>query len=376
MDDIVVDWPWSRAKLSTFTDRVAVTWPSPGASGGAESITYEQLVRIADRIAAVISRSSSNVAPTPVPIGTCLDNGLCIVACQLGALWAGHSFVPLSIEPSAIKLMKGLLQGCPLVFCPPALQAAVMAVAATCDHHVTVYPLDDADLLADLLSPSAAGRPDAAEDAAKDAAEDAHRAGHCVRRFRGAHRFCTFHTSGTTGEPKAVHSSYSEWNAYVTATAKPYRLTADSRAFVGTSNIFDPSAGLAFAALAQGAAVCVAPFAETLGRLRECIALTRATHACSTPAVWALFDTARDDGALARSAQESSATEIGARPERDCSALETVMLGGEPMPPALVREWLRRGVTLINTYGTTEATVYQFAYGGRRARHDVPLIAC
>ena len=32
------------------------------------------------------------------------------------------------------------------------------------------------------------------------------------------------------------------------------------------------------------------------------------------------------------------------------------------MPVAMIRAWLLRGVTLINTYGTTEATVYQWAY--------------
>ena len=42
--------------------------------------------------------------------------------------------------------------------------------------------------------------------------------------------------------------------------------------------------------------------------------------------------------------------------------LQTLMLGGEPMPVTLVRRWLRRGVRLINTYGTTEATVYQATY--------------
>ena len=64
--------------------------------------------------------------------------------------------------------------------------------------------------------------------------------------------------------------------------------------------------------------------------------LTRATHACSTPSVWALYDLESGSGA---------------------GSLTTLLLGGEPMPAALTRAWLGLGVALINTYGATEATV-------------------
>lgn len=52
----------------------------------------------------------------------------------------------------------------------------------------------------------------------------------------------------------------------------------------------------------------------------------------------------------------------GARPVP--SSLRTVLLGGAPAPPALLRECARRGVPVVTTYGMTEAAS-QIAAGGR-----------
>ena len=96
----------------------------------------------------------------------------------------------------------------------------------------------------------------------------------------------------------------------------------------------------------SGATVCLAPWSFTLRHLRRSVELTRATHACSTPSVWALYDLSLDP----EQAQAKAGT------------LTTIMLGGEPMRAVMIRAWLALGVRLINTYGTTEATVYQWAY--------------
>ena len=228
-----------------------------------------------------------------------------------------------------------MLASVKLVFCLPSLVTAVKAVAAQCSHHVDVLAIDDAELTNPVAARFCMATPSSGDGVADDhhalsaATDTSHR------------RFCTFHTSGTTGAPKPVHSSHAEFAAFSFAAAAPYRLTADSRIFVATSHIFDPSAGMIFAAWAAGATVCLAPFQRTLQDLRTFVELTRATHACSTPSVWALYDL-----------EDVAASNVPT----------TVFLGGEPMPASLIKTWLGLGVTLINTYGTTEATVYQFAY--------------
>jgi acyl-CoA synthetase (AMP-forming)/AMP-acid ligase II len=98
---------------------------------------------------------------------------------------------------------------------------------------------------------------------------------------------------------------------------------------------FDPSAGDAFAALANGHTLCLASRTALLSDLTCILSDMRITHVCSTPPVWSLV---RDDTAL--------------------PYLRVVALGGEEMPRAILQRWADR-VTLLNVYGTTECTVYQ-----------------
>lgn len=108
------------------------------------------------------------------------------------------------------------------------------------------------------------------------------------------------------------------------------------RVLVPSSFTFDPSAGDIFATLAHGGTVCVAPRGAMLSDLSGCLSSFAATHVCSTPAIWRTVT--------------KDPSELG--------HLRVVALGGEPMPDAVVARWAH-AVTLLNLYGTTEATVYQ-----------------
>jgi acyl-CoA synthetase (AMP-forming)/AMP-acid ligase II len=287
--------------------------------------------------------ASSDGGGGGVGIGLSLDTGLDIIVAQLGTLWAGCHFVPLPLtlvsEHGTIDLLER--SAVRVIVCSPQRVADVEAMCRQCGHAITVIQFDEQNEPID--HPAAAPAEDNA-GAVPGANHTPSLDGGHSREHHRASRVCTFFTSGTTGRPKAVHSTAEEWAAFVTAAPEPYGLSAASRVFVATSSLFDPSAGLTFAALLIGATVCVAPWSTTLLQLRACIEVTAATHCSSTPSVFALFD-------------------LGAT--EDCpreSSLSTVILGGEPMPVALAKRWLKRGVTLINTYGITEATVYQFAH--------------
>lgn len=324
--------PWSRDALLRHPAATAVVWVA-GAPPCVQSVSYAELTAMADRVSRLVLRSASR----ETGVGLCLDNSLATVACQLGTLWAGNHFVPLD-QPSAQPRLSEMLDqsGIEVCFCSPQLAAEVSKVLDACHRNIAILVIDDAELTCPTSARYCMMGEIAAEVAPSMAVPSPCR------------RVCTFHTSGTTGAPKPIHSTPEQWAAFVTAAARPYHLTASSRILVVTSAIFDPSAGLTFAALAIGAAICLAPWPFTLQYLRLTVELTRATHACSTPSVWALFDLEDD-------------AEVSPGREDRCT-LTTLILGGEPMHAAMIRVWLSRGVTLINTYGTTEATVYQWAY--------------
>jgi len=85
-----------------------------------------------------------------------------------------------------------------------------------------------------------------------------------------------------------------------------------------------PAAGDAFAALAAGAVLCLAPRGAHLA-LAAPLARLRASAVCTTPSAWALL----------------------AGAPGDFPALRAVGLGGEPTPRALAARWARR-VVLLN----------------------------
>ena len=327
-------WPWSRDALLRYAEADAVCWIDHAEPPCARAVSYTELVDMVDRVAAIIASAAGRAAG----VGLCLDNSLSAVVCHLGALWVGNHFVPLD-EPSAQPRLQDMLcasREIETIICSPHLAAAFEAVVRACGRSISVLVLDDAALLHKDSSGATAALPPGASTAALPPGASTAALPPGASTALPSQRACTYHTSGTTGTPKAIHSTLEQWGAFVCAAARPYRLTAASRVFVATSAIFDPSAGLTFAALAVGAAACLAPWSFTLRQLRRSVELTRATHACSTPSVWALYDLESGSGA---------------------GSLTTLLLGGEPMPAALTRAWLGLGVALINTYGTTEATV-------------------
>ena len=289
------EWGWSRTALERFSSRTALTWVDASVRPAyARSVTYASLVACASKVTDLIRRLDDET-PASSPIALCLDNGLSFVTCMLGALWAGHSFMPVAIDPQVIQMqMLGMLaqMHVKILFCAPELAPAVKAVVARCAHPVHVCVLDDDEVLFPAMARHcmALARSQYVVARSQYGAYSDAPVLPALPRARCHERVCTFHTSGTTGTPKPIHNSHAEWAAFVRSAAAAYHMTADSRIFVATSHIFDPSAGLTFAALALGASACLAPWTHTLTELRASIELTRATHACSTPSVWELYE--------------------------------------------------------------------------------------
>jgi amino acid adenylation domain-containing protein len=151
-------------------------------------------------------------------------------------------------------------------------------------------------------------------------------------------------TSGSTGEPKGVivpHRALANLDA---ARQLHDPIGADSRVLAAISVGFDVSMGQLLLPLLRGAAVVIAPDLRSLSPVQFWAFLDRygVTHINSVPSFFeAMLDAAPPHARLAR-----------------------LMLGGEPLKPALarvLREQLN-GTQVVNMYGPTEACVDASAY--------------
>ena len=145
------------------------------------------------------------------------------------------------------------------------------------------------------------------------------------------------YTSGSTGLPKGVMGTHKGLMAYVAGKNASHAITSDARVMLTSTPIWDPCLGDVVSTFCAGACLCIAPRGRLLQDLGGCLCEAAATHVLATPSLWSLL-------------KPADAIKL--------PALEVVVLGGEPMSVALRKAWQDR-VRLFNTYGVTEATVYQ-----------------
>ena len=156
-------------------------------------------------------------------------------------------------------------------------------------------------------------------------------------------------TSGTTGRPKGVKTTRENIEAYARAKVKNEKLDASSIVALVSAHVFDPCIGDIASAIAGKSAIATFSPREALMRggnaLRNALVASRATHVCCTPSFWEfggmLEDDDDDNGLLL--------------PKH----LKFVSLGGEKMSKSIKDSFRESGITLLNVYGVTEATVYQ-----------------
>lgn len=149
------------------------------------------------------------------------------------------------------------------------------------------------------------------------------------------------YTSGSTGRPKAVAVEHSALRAYAQERVRAHGIDRSSRVMLTSAHTWDPAIGDVASALCAGATLCLAARADIVHDLGRVLAAAEATHVGATPSLWAMLE-------LAPSA---------------LPALRVVALGGEPMPLSLAQPWVRAApsLALLNTYGVTEACVFQTA---------------
>lgn len=142
-------------------------------------------------------------------------------------------------------------------------------------------------------------------------------------------------TSGSTGQPKGVLVSHRAFHNWCLVKNGPHGITADSVVLIASASTFDPSIGDIFATWAVGGQVAVAPRMLFFASLGWVINQLGVTHMTCTPSLW-------------------QSLEAGA----SLPDFTTLCVGGERSPQPLIEQWAPR-LVLLNTYGTTECTVWQ-----------------
>lgn len=265
------------------------------------------------------------VAGKQVAVGLCCDVGEAWVLGHLALSLLGVATTPMA-DPIVVPLARTIAtvavsEVCAILADGPERAAAMSQILESSEEgfRVAIIRLDQLVEMA-VVEPEI-GPPD------RDTTE-------CRSPVAAVH-----FTSGTTGTPKAVATLNDGLAAYGQAAAVAWGVRPNSRLMVCTSAVFDPSVGDLAIALASQATLCVAPFAQVAVDPAGFAAAARATHLCTTPSVWMNADSGNPG----------------------LSELSVVALGGELIPPPLARRWCAR-VRLLNVFGITECTVYQFSH--------------
>ena len=141
------------------------------------------------------------------------------------------------------------------------------------------------------------------------------------------------YTSGSSGAPKGVEVNHAGLTPMLEAQIAAFGLRPGARGLCALSLTFDASLSDIGCALLSGATLCLEAPASLGPGLMATLADRGITHMDVPPALLPVLD-----------------------PEALPGCVETIIIGGEPCDPAVVRRWARRA-TVINVYGPTEATV-------------------
>ena len=288
--------------------------------GDAETLTYEALDRLSNRLARQLGalgvRSGSLVA-------VCVTRTPRMVAAVLAVLKAGAAYVPLDPEYPRERLDFMLAD------CGAAAVITETSIAAVLPQSATPRVLLD--------------DPDGALAQTSDAPVAA--------LATPGHPAYVIYTSGSTGRPKGVVVPHRALVNLLSTMGRAPGITADDVLLSVTTLAFDIATLELFLPLTAGARVVVADRADTLdgARLKRRIAESGATLLQATPATWRMLLDAGWDG----------------------TPQVRMISGGEAIGRAFADALMDRAPVLWNLYGPTETTIY--SSGGQVPSDQSPI---
>ncbi|MFI2352996.1 non-ribosomal peptide synthase/polyketide synthase, partial [Streptomyces sp. NPDC019443] len=323
-NDTAVPLPAASGVHELIADHAGVTGDAVAVVAGDRSLTYDGLLRRADRLAQGLRRAG--VGPESV-VALCLERGVDLAVAVLAVWRAGAAYVPLDPEYPAERLEFMLGDSGAKVLIGHRSAAAGLAAHTTLE---TVLWLDDQATWTDL-----AARPAAPAQ---------------VRVLPDQLAYVIY-TSGSTGRPKGVHLSHRGLVSLATAQQTALSTGPDDVVLGFAPLSFDASVWELVMALAVGATLVVAETPERSDPDRLASLVVRAGVSVATVPP-SLLDALRPG---------------------DLDGMATLVTAGERLDTTLAAAW-RDHHRLLNAYGPTESTVCASIapIGAARTHDDVP----
>ncbi|MFD1120764.1 AMP-binding protein, partial [Sphaerisporangium aureirubrum] len=297
-------------------------------AGPPVELTYGGLERCAGRLAHALRHAG--VGPGRV-VALLLERGPELLVAQLAVSMSGAAWMPLDPRNPVARLAFQVGDAAaPLVLTTSDLAGLAAEVAPG----TVTWVLDDP-----LRRAEPAGYPEVVPDVDVRPEDPAY----------------VIYTSGSTGTPKGVLVSHRSAYTYCRNAVAHHGITAADVLPQVANPAFDVTIFDTFATLLAGATIVSAPFtvitdpAALTTLLRE----EHVTIAYIPPTILALLDPAHLDG----------------------SRLRVILCAGAVLGVELANRWSRRGLTLHNGYGPTEATVIctDYVCPGTPLRGTVPI---
>ena len=294
----------TRPADDAFESATNMVWRMALKHGGADAVVHEegtvsyaQLMQMSCAIARSLENSGIGEGDF---VGVFVERGPWMIAAVLGVMWTGAAYLPM--DPQNPDRRLGFMcadSGIRLVISGPSLVARL-------PENMKVV------LVSDVTETEAFEPKPVTPDAAA----------------------YMIYTSGSTGEPKGAVVGHLGLTNLVVQQVRAFELHSSSRVLQFASIGFDASVSEILTTLAAGGTLVVLPRPRLLpgGPLASSIREDRITAVTLPPSALAMLD------------------------PQECSDLETLVVAGEALPPALARRWAP-GRKLINAYGPTETAV-------------------
>lgn len=285
---------------------------------GAQSLTYAELQRQAERIAGALASQGVTVGDR---VGLLLRRTIDLPAAILGTWRAGAAYVPLDPEYPESRLQ---------------------------------YMADDAELACLIADPSLTSAAPASQGKVLTLAELISDARATLPTELPANRLAyVMYTSGSTGKPKGVMLPHRAVANLLNSFAEDTGIGPGDRLLASTTISFDISVLELFLPLATGATIVLADD-ETAGdgtRLKLLIESSKTNYLQAAPSTFRLLLSA------------------GWHPTSE----QTLLCGGEEVTPDLAAELHATAGRLWNVYGPTETTVWSTYHAIEQTNRAIPI---
>ncbi|MEH2084715.1 MAG: non-ribosomal peptide synthase/polyketide synthase [Nostoc sp.] len=313
-NDTQADYPRDKCLHQLFEQQAQLTPDAVAVVFDNEQLTYQQLNTQANQLAHDLQ--SLGVEPE-VLVGIYLERSLSIIVTLLAVLKAGGGYVPLDPDYPQQRLAD-------------ISQDSQVSVLITQEKLLDSLPVSGVKVI--VLDAEF-------ETLTTQSTEN------LVSTVKPENIACLLYTSGSTGKPKGVMLTHAALVNHSSAISEIFGLTSSDRVLQFASFGFDVAAEEIYPTWYKGGTVVVRPVQmfPDFANLAQFIEQQKLTVLNITPAYW-------HEWTVAVSQQDATVPEC----------LRLVAVGGDAVLPETVTMWrelVGDGITCLNVYGPTEASV-------------------